>query len=293
MLNKLQKIISARSPVQVMLIGLGATVLVGAADYFSWYELSFSVFYLAPIVLVAWYAQPGAGFVFCGLSAVVWCLVEITSGAGYSNTFIPFWNTMVRFGFFVVTTYLLVELKEHLRIEQRLARTDALTGALNARALRDTCERMLLLARRNNRAVVLAYIDIDNFKAINDKFGHGEGDRVLQSVSRILTGSVRASDVVGRIGGDEFAVFLPESDRTAAEVVFNKIHRELVADATANQWPIGFSVGVAVFNPVPPSVDTALGIADQIMYEVKKSGKNNIVYKEYLAQQWAALISDE
>ncbi len=292
MLGKLQQMIGTKSPLQVMLIGLGLIALVGTADYFSWYELSFSVFYLAPIVLVAWYAQAWAGFVFCGLSALVWCLVEITSGTGYSNMFIPFWNTTVRFGFFVVTAYLLVELKAHLRIEQRLARTDALTGALNARALRDACERLLLLARRGGRSVVLAYIDIDHFKAINDKFGHGEGDRVLQSVVQVLTRCVRASDVVGRIGGDEFAVFLPESDRAAAEIVFNKIHLELVADAAARQWPIGFSIGAAIFNPAPPCLDTALGIADQIMYEVKKSGKNNIVYKEYLAQQWAVVNSD-
>lgn len=212
MLDNLQKIIDARSSAQVILIGLALTALVGVTDYFSWDELSYSVFYLAPIVLVAWYAQPWAGFVFCGLSAAVWCLVEISSGTGYSNMFIPFWNTTVRFGFFVVTAYLLVELKAHLRIEHRLARTDALTGALNARALRDACERLLLLARRGGRPVVLAYIDIDHFKAINDKFGHGEGDRVLQSVVQVLTRCVRVSDVVGRIGGDEFAVFLPESD---------------------------------------------------------------------------------
>jgi diguanylate cyclase (GGDEF)-like protein len=102
-----------------------------------------------------------------------------------------------------------------------------------------------------------------------------------------------ASDVVGRIGGDEIAIFLPESDRAAAEVVFKKIHREPMAHATVRQWPIDFSAGAAIFNPAPPSVDTALGMADQTMFEVKKSGKNNVVYKEYHTQQRAPAVPDE
>ena len=83
------------------------------------------------------------------------------------------------------------------------------------------------------------------------------------------------------LGGDEFAVFLPETDRDGAELVFTKIHEKLAEEVKNHNWPVGFSIGVAIFKNIPLHADDALKFADSLMYKVKKSGKNNILYKEY------------
>jgi diguanylate cyclase (GGDEF)-like protein len=129
----------------------------------------------------------------------------------------------------------------------------------------------------------LGYIDVDHFKAVNDGYGHSEGDRVLKSVANTLTHCVRTTDVIGRRGGDEFAVFLPETDRAGAQVMFARIQKELKLTVVNGGWPIGFSIGVAVFVALPDLIDDALKIADSLMYRVKKGGKNKLIYEEHVA----------
>jgi len=207
-------------------------------------------------------------------------LVDYTSSHTYSNGLIPVWNTCVRLSFFLVTCSLLVELKARFKYEETLAKTDGLTGILNARSFKERSGNFLELAARHCHPVVLGYIDVDNFKAVNDGFDHSEGDRVLKTVANTLTQCVRTTDVVDRLGGDEFAIFLPETDIKGAKVMFGRIHKDLVKSAADAGWPIGFSVGVAVFSAIPDTVDEALKVADSLMYRVKKSGKNNLLYQE-------------
>ncbi|MGH8744625.1 MAG: GGDEF domain-containing protein [Burkholderiales bacterium] len=220
------------------------------------------------------------GFFFCGVSAVVWLVADYTAGHPYSNELIPIWNAGVRFGIFLLTSYLLIELKTHLMHEQTLAKSDGLTGVLNVRAFKDVSRNLLELAARYHRPAVLGYIDIDDFKAVNDTSGHSEGDRVLKAVANVLTRYIRATDVVGRVGGDEFAILLPETDYAGAQMMFGRIREGLVQVGIDGGWLIGFSIGVAVFPGVSSTIDEALMIADRLMYRVKKDGKNNVIYEE-------------
>lgn len=279
LIRRIEAWLSRRSPIQVAAIGLLLMGFVGLLDYLNGYEVSFSIFYLAPVAVVAWHAGPGLGYVFCVAGAATWFAVDEASGHPYSHWLIPVWNATVRLGFFAVTTWLLGELKRRLAAETALARIDGLTQLLNARAFREVASRLLLLAQRYRHASVLGYVDVDNFKAVNDRLGHAEGDRVLRAVAGTLGRGVRDSDVVARLGGDEFAVFLPETDSAAAQVVFEKIRAALAREAAAHGWPIGFSIGVAVFARAPAGVEEALGFADRLMYRVKNSGKNDIVYE--------------
>jgi diguanylate cyclase (GGDEF)-like protein len=280
MLTILSRLLNRMSPGQVTALGLALVGLVGAADVLTGNELGFSIFYLLPIMLVTWYAQKWIGINLCVISAMVWLFVDYTSGHVLSSWMIPVWNAMVRLGFFLLITYLLSELKDHLRLEEILAKIDDLTQVLNARAFKDISYRLFQLAARHYHPTVLGYIDLDNFKAVNDGLGHSEGDRVLQTVASTLTQCVRATDVVGRLGGDEFAILMPEISYAGAQVVFARIHEALVQDAADRGWPIGFSIGVAVFPKGPPTIDEALKIADHLMYRVKQGGKNNILYEE-------------
>lgn len=280
MLTALKKFLDGRSPAQVIAFALALLAFVGTLDHLTGYELSFSIFYLLPIVLVAWYTPQWIGYSFCGLSAMVWLFVDNISGHTYSNGLVPFWNTGVRLGFFLVATYLLMQLKSNLEKEQALARKDGLTGVLNARAFKVRSHHLFELAARYHHPAALGYIDIDDFKAVNDTSSHSEGNRVLKTVANTLSRCVRTTDVVGRLGGDEFAILLPEADYADAQLMFGRIREELLRDGADGGWPIGFSIGVAVFSSVPSTIDEALKIADRLMYRVKKAGKNHIVYEE-------------
>ena len=283
MLRILKRSLDRRSPSQVIALGLAGVGLVGTIDHLTGYELSFSIFYLVPIALVTWYSQRWAGFSICGVSSIVWLFVDFTSGHTYSYGMIPFWNATVRLLFFLTTAYLLGELKTHLRHEEMLARTDGLTEVLNAHTFKDVTSRLLQLAARHQHPTVLGYIDLDNFKAVNDGSGHSEGDRVLQTVASTLSRRVRSTDVVGRLGGDEFAVFMPETGYAGAQKAFDGIREELIKVAAARGWPIGFSIGVAVFPSALFTIEEAIKIADRLMYRVKEASKNNVIYEEQTA----------
>lgn len=288
MLTALIRFLDKRSSAQVTALGFTLLASVATLDYHLAYEVSLSIFYLIPIVVVALYAQRWTSFLFCGVSAAVWLFVDDMSGHLYSSSLIPIWNGCARLGIFLVTAYLLSELKVHLKLQYALASSDGLTGVLNTRAFREIFRSLLVLADRYTHPVVLAYVDIDGFKAINDTLGHLEGDRVLVSVANTIAQCVRVTDVVGRLGGDEFAILLPETDYAGAQIMFGRIRKALEQNAAERCWPIGFSIGVAVYKSAPSSIDEALKYADRIMYRVKKAGKNNIIYEEQTGAHWTA-----
>ena len=289
MLKFIESWLHARSGSQVVCLGLLLIGVVGSLDYLTGTELSFSVFYLVPIGLVAWYGKRSNGYIMCCISAATWLFIDNNSGHIYSYWLIPIWNAIVRLSFFFTAAYLLSEVKAHLSKEEAMARTDGLTNLLNGRAFKDASSLSLGLAARHHHQVALGYIDVDNFKGINDKSGHDEGDRVLKAVARTLTESVRATDVVGRLGGDEFAIFMSEIGADGALTAFHKVHDALTSVAAAQGWPIGFSMGVAIFPAAPSSIEEALKLGDKLMYRVKQSGKNKVVFEEQLVSNAGAL----
>ena len=161
-----------------------------------------------------------------------------------------------------------------LAVEKRLARVDGLTGLANRRAFYEGAELERKRSLRYSRPLSIAYIDLDNFKAVNDEQGHEAGDQLLASVGKLLRENVRAEDIVGRLGGDEFAVLLPENNYDNAVKAIAKIHGVLNATAKKNAWNIGFSVGMITYNIPPETVEEMIHAADQLMYSVKHGGKN-------------------
>ncbi len=250
--------------------------LTGIIDYFTGFELSFSIFYLIPIFIAAWYGPESLNIFIAALSAVVWYSVDINSGHHYSNPLFPLWNTGVRLGFFLVTGRFLVKLKSYLFIEKKLARTDALTGVLNSRAFTEELQHVLNLSRRHNHSFSLAYIDLDNFKTVNDTLGHNEGDRLLQIFAQTLNKTIRNSDYIARLGGDEFALLLPETDATEAQSLITRARKNLDSIVAKENWPVGASIGLVTFEQIPDSTDSAIRQADNLMYRVKKNGKNRV-----------------
>ncbi|WP_432822963.1 GGDEF domain-containing protein [Trichloromonas sp.] len=281
MFAHLNALLEGKSSFQVTAASVLLVSALAAIDYATGYEASFSIFYLVPTALATWYGGKRQGVLLSIVSATVWFIADKTAGHQYSLAFIPLWNAFVRFLFFIVTVELLVTVKRQLEKERVMARIDGLTGAMNGRAFREAAQTILSISTRYERPIVIGYIDIDNFKSVNDTLGHSEGDRVLRTVAAILLKDVRRADLLGRMGGDEFAFLLPETTCSGAISMFKGLREKLLAEVEEAGWPIGFSIGVAVFHIAPSSIDEAIKCADTLMYRVKYGGKNNMLFEEF------------
>src|SRR6266496_4068511 len=147
-----------RSPLFWTIIGIVLVGLLGIIDYLTGYEISFSLFYLAPIAAVAWYASRKLGIFISILSALTWMLAELSSGQTYSQPVIYFWNTLIRLGFFMIVTYLVSALRSAHEVQRTLARTDPISGAVNARYFNELVQMEIARSSRSLCPFSIAYI---------------------------------------------------------------------------------------------------------------------------------------
>lgn len=267
------------SHVATLAVAVMAATLVAALDFVTGAELSFSVFYLLPIALLAWrFGTPGAVLASCA-GAALWFGVERASGASFSHPLIPVWNAGVRLAFFLITSALLVRVRGIYHAEAARARLDALTGLLNPNEFRERADLLIEIASRRQTHVAVGFLDLDRFKELNDSAGHQEGDRALREVGNEIAASVRSSDVVGRLGGDEFGMVFLGTGPANAEAAFQFVHDRIVRLARARGWPLGVSIGVVVFHP-PLRLDEALAAADAQMYRIKQTGGSGVSVRE-------------
>ena len=175
---------------------------------------------------------------------------------------------------------LIEQLKGHEQL-QHLSTTDALTGLLNRRGFEGTLARSVERARHERRGGALIYVDLDNFKQINDRFGHAQGDAVLVATAEILRTQMRVRDPVGRLGGDEFVAWLEEVDRAEAVAkaeALQEAAKGLARFAPGCEKPLGFSIGIAMLrHDESDSLDALMARADEAMYRIKHGGKGSFV----------------
>lgn len=255
-------------------------ILLGIADYLTGNEFTFSIFYLVPIVLVTWFSGRKLGIAISLLSALSWYTAEYLAGSPYSQPWIRYWNVFARFTIFLIVTLLLPALKT-LEVEKEIARTDYLTGAANRRMFFESVQREMNRARRNGSPFTIAYIDLDHFKLANDRFGHDTGDDILCRVVDQTKQHLRKTDIFARIGGDEFVLFLPDTDQHAAQIIVPKVRLSLMEEMLKSDWPVTFSIGVLTCSEASSNADELIQRADALMYSVKEAGKNNIAYGTY------------
>ena len=259
-----------------MLIAFAASILLGYFDYSIGPEISFSVFYVIPIMMSVWYGGKNIGLVVSIVAATIWLSADIAAGHNYTGLFVPLWNTLVRLAFFLIILRLLLIVREKLQLEESLADTDVLTSLANKRFFLEQIEREYERIQRYPKPLTIAYIDLDNFKQVNDTMGHDEGDELLRAVASALTYNIRASDFAARLGGDEFAVIFPMLEEESALPVLEKLPSELLKIMQEKNWPVTFSIGAVTFTDVMDSGKDMIKLVDSLMYEVKKSGKNDI-----------------
>lgn len=242
-------------------------------DLATGYEYSFSVFYLIPISIAAWYDHKKFTILMIIASVMTWLYADFFSGHTYTNPLTPYWNATVRFAFFGIVAFLILRIRRDLVAMTTMAMKDNLTLLNNARAFK--LEYQILKDRRSskNNSLGIGLIDLDGFKAVNDQLGHSVGDEVLVEFANVLKKSTRSSDIIARMGGDEFTVILMEMTEKTAQDYATRLRNEFKQSGLNEKYGVDFSMGISIFDKLPENLDDATHLADQLMYKSKKRGK--------------------
>lgn len=267
----------------VLPLALAGIVLGGALDYATGTELRVTPAYYPAIAAVAWWNSRKAALVAAGLSALTWVVANQLAGLSFSHPGIWVGNALIQGAAFAFLAVLISAVRAAYRRERALSRRDDLTGLHNTRAFHERAEQVLALARRDGGATVFAFLDLDNFKSVNDHRGHAAGDAVLREVAQALRGALRDSDVVARMGGDEFALVLPATDLASARAALERVLAAVTGAVAGATVPVGATIGAICYPRAPASVDAALSAADALMYRAKAAGKNRVVIEELAA----------
>lgn len=270
-------ILFSLSPRQAQTITVVGILAVGYLDYLTGGELRIFPLYFLPLMIAAWYLPKRQAFLFALFAAPIWTIALYFTGYQYSYFFVWGFNCITQSTTFIVVTLLVAHLKESLEREHRLSRMDPLTNLPNSRLFYEEALMLLNLCHRNGRPVTLAYVDLDNFKTVNDTFGHLQGDDLLRQVADAFRDNFRASDLIARMGGDEFIILLPETAATDAEVLLEYFLDCIVALPQFQASAVTASIGAVSCGVAPTEIEQILGAADQLMYSVKRTGKNRVV----------------
>ncbi len=264
------------------IMSLLLTVLIGYYDNHTGAHVSMLLLYAVPILLSSWYCGRFEGIVIATAAAVSWLAVNVFNHFPGESEAILSWNAFTRFGIFVLIAYsvsLQAQLRRSLEREKLKSNMDSLTGLLNKGAFRVRVEEEMNRSRRYNHPLSLAFIDLDNFKQVNDTQGHARGDKLLQSVSETIIQAIRDTDIIGRIGGDEFTVCFPETDGNQARKAIEKLVKALDVMTSQSGWQVTASIGVVTCTEICETYDALLGKADRLMYVAKENGKNTVEFE--------------
>ena len=257
-----------------IVLGVLAVSAIATLDWATGPIVDVSLLYVIAVMAVTWAGTRRHGALVAGLAAAQGLLAGVVEVGHLPMS--ALWNATTRLGVLVLVSALLGTLRNALIDQRRMAMVDPLTGAMNRRAFQLVAERERLRAGRDGGAISLAYFNIDRFKDINDARGHGFGDTLLSEFADTMTGAVRGTDIVCRMGGDEFVLLLPDTDAREAMIVVDRIRRLIHESVTADR-PITTSVGIATYRFPPSTVDALISGADQLMYQAKSRGGDTAV----------------
>jgi len=293
-------------PARTLLSGLGAVLLLLMLCHYGWNSVAWrtvivSVFHGAVCLAIAWTIHQAAPLARARYPYRFTAIVALLFGCGHlfrgfiygaqidvltTNIQSTIWNVaFLSIGTLVMPVFTMgAVMMVHDKMMSKAqddANRDFLTGAWSRRAFFEFAERELLRVQRNGRAVSLMLFDVDHFKRINDSWGHAIGDRVLQEIVQRAGREIRSMDYLARVGGEEFAVLLPEVDASGAWTVAERLRAALEArgaDGTLPQAGVSYTVSIGVATRRPSeSIADLLQRADIALYEAKAGGRNLVV----------------
>jgi diguanylate cyclase (GGDEF)-like protein len=264
---------SSRQSRGLVLAGsIAALAVVTIVDRHASPALGLGLLDLLPVMAVAW----AFGFRVGVCAAVVSGAAGFASSLGNDQTSLAdgIWNLVIDLAVFLVVVWLVDKERSSARRQNRAASHDALTGVLNRRGFLDISSRVLHRAAADGLPVSLLYADLDNLKVANDEHGHTYGDAMLVAFGDAASSVLRPSDLLGRLGGDEFGIVLPGSSTRDARLVAQRLVDRL-AQGT-DRPPIRVSVGIASGDSAHAGIEELLQDADRAMYEAKRAGGGTI-----------------
>ncbi|MEQ1517692.1 MAG: GGDEF domain-containing protein [Usitatibacteraceae bacterium] len=250
-------------------------VLLGAIRAATDAAFTFASLALLPVLLIAWVGGRAHGVFVAFLAALMWAIGDFVAERQFSAPWIPWANTATRFLTYALVAVLAAQVRVLLQREREHATLDSLTGLKNRRAFLEAGASELDRLRRYRRPVAIIFLDLDDFKAINDTKGHDVGDSALRAAANALSATLRGSDLVGRLGGDEFAVLLPEIGYEEAIAAGLKTSEALNA-SLRDYPPVQNSTGIAWFEEVDHDLAAMLEEADKLMYLAKADRNHGI-----------------
>jgi diguanylate cyclase (GGDEF)-like protein len=259
-------------------IALAMFLLVAVIRYETSPRLDITLFFLIPVSFALWFVSRTLGWFFVAIAVAIMLHFDHLHW-GRSWDTVEFWNAMMSGATLAVFAVIFSEVRGLYQRAQMQSLQDSLTGLANRRAFLALLAAENRRMRREGKPLTLAYVDVDDFKHVNDKLGHTAGDALLRSLARCMESVVRASDTVGRLGGDEFAVLLPDTTEPAAKTVVGKLQERLLQCGLLPNHTVTLSIGAVTFERDYESAEKMLEQADQAMYAVKQSGKNRVEYR--------------
>ncbi len=265
---------------------------IGWADILSG-PLATSLFYIVPIIVIAWRFGFRAASIIVVAAGLVWLWSDLLLGA--YDPWVSYWNALSRtvifgaMGAFVAAVRhdrdrlreLNKQLEDALQRESQSARRDLMSGLPNSRAFEETLSRELARSSRESTAFGIGYMDVDNFKRVNDTLGHPAGDELLRRVAQALFISVREEDYCARLGGDEFAIIIVRPERETYHAIASRIYdrmRELACMYEGLE--LGATIGFVHFSEPPDDTVAVIRRADEAMYRVKSQHKGTYAVEE-------------
>jgi diguanylate cyclase (GGDEF)-like protein len=259
-------------------VAIFGLVFVSCLRYFTPTELQVTFLFLLPISFATWFLSPLVGCLFVVAATLVLLVFDIRHPDGAHQSILVS-NALMNLGFFSVVVFIFSEVRTLYKREQELSLHDPLTGLLNHRAFVEKVSTENRRLQRHPNSLTLAYIDLDNFKRVNDHHGHAAGDTLLLSIAQVMTTTVRSTDFVARLGGDEFAILLPDTNSEAAKSVMAKVQEKLLQHLQEQNYWVTFSIGAVTFAAMRDNPAEMIYMADETMYAVKQKGKNGIEYR--------------
>lgn len=231
-----------------------------------------------PVLLSSWYGNKKSGTAIAIFTAISLLISSWAIDSFHFNDNATIYDSLVALLTYLLIGIIVMDFRDVHRAEKTAADTDSLTGAYNSRRFYSELTSEIDRSRRYKHMFSLAYIDVDNFKLINDTLGHASGDDLLIELYKCLLIELRSTDIVARIGGDEFICLLPETGQIDAKSAMLKAEKSLIDNMRKNDWDVSFSVGVVTFVQLPDDAYEAVNLADELMYKVKNNTKNAIAY---------------
>jgi diguanylate cyclase (GGDEF)-like protein len=256
-------------------ISIGALFLLGILRTVTDADFTFTSLAILPVLAISWIGGKNNGLVIAALAAAMWSAADIVSERQFSAQWIPWANAATRLMTYSLVALLTSQIRLQFKREYVHATRDSLTGVLNRRAFFEAGATEVAHPKHDTHSLAVIFLDLDDFKQLNDSKGHDAGDAALRATAKAMLGAVSSCNCVARLGGDEFAVIIPEVEYEAAVEAGRQIYTA-VNTSLANFPPVTGSIGVAWFEKIDRVFPAMVKAADELMYEVKESGKNNM-----------------